>query len=238
MRASFHYGPAAAQAGELYGPADSAPLLVVLLHGGFWRTPHGRDQWNAGAEDLRGRGFAVANLGYRRLGEAGGGWPGTFEDVAAGLDYLGGRFAAARIVVVGHSAGGLLALWSAGRTRGTRPCAVAALAPITNLLALHASGGARGVAGELLEGSPDQVPDRYRSCSPHALLPLRVPQLILHGAADTLVPLAWSREYASAARACGDVVELTELPTAGHMDFLDPSSAAHGMLADWLERLR
>jgi acetyl esterase/lipase len=143
---THRYGPAPGQEGDLYLPAVPQPPVICLLHGGFWRMPHGRDQMTAIAGDLAARGFAVWNLEYRRLGQPQAGWPGTMDDVAAGIDHLA-RIASAgadldleRITVVGHSAGGQLSLWVAARSHqrnlGERPVRVRAavgLAPIADL---------------------------------------------------------------------------------------------------------
>lgn len=115
------YGPSADQEADLYLPSSTMPPVVCLLHGGFWRMPHGRDQMDAIARDLAAHGFAVWNLEYRRLGAPGGGWPGTLDDAAAGIDHLaslpalGFDIELGRIAIAGHSAGGHLALWAAGR---------------------------------------------------------------------------------------------------------------------------
>ncbi|HJW33098.1 MAG TPA: alpha/beta fold hydrolase [Holophagaceae bacterium] len=243
------YGPAPAQVGDLYLPGVSHPAIICLLHGGFWRAPYGPDQMAEVAQDLAGRGFAVWNLGYRRVGEEGGGWPGTLQDVAAGIDHLA-RIATEgvdldldRVTVVGHSAGGHLALWSAARDRaalaGAQPArvrvaAAVGLAPVADLRRAHALGLGNGAVEALLGGTPEQVPDRFRSASPRELLPLGVPQLILHGAEDAAVPLQLARAYAEAAEAAGDPVTFVALPGMGHMEFLDPASAAHAALCGWL----
>jgi len=204
------------------------------------------------AADLAGRGFAVWNLGYRRVGVPDGGWPGTFDDVLAGIDRLTG-FAADgidldldRVVVSGHSAGGHLALWAAARERGeksgerTGRCRISAVvgqAPVADLqraFELRAGGSA---VSELLGGTPTQRAERYRWASPRARLPLNVPQLLIHGTSDDVVPIEISRGYIQAARAAGDRAELVELPGAGHMEFLDPASPAHAVLCHWLTRI-
>lgn len=210
--------------------------------------PYGRDQMIAIAEDLVRRGFAVWNLEYRRLGAPTGGWPGTFDDVIAGMDRLA-RFSAEgidldldRVVVSGHSAGGHLALWTAARRRrekpgGIRIRAVVGQAPLADLVRAHELGVGGTAVRELLGGTPAEHPERFRSASPQALLPLGVPQLVIHGTSDDIVPVEISRRYAQAARAAGDEVELVELPDAGHMDFLDPASSAHRALCGWLARI-
>jgi len=247
------YGPGDAQKGDLLVATDAvaAAPVVVLLHGGFWRTPYGRDQMGPVAVDLAGRGFAVWNVGYRRLGEPGGGWPGTFEDVAAAVDGLaalaaeGAPLDLERVVVAGHSAGGQLALWAAARRRPpgalgprrVKPLAAAGLAPLADLRAAATLRAGGGAVPKLVGGEPDEVPGRYAETSPRELAPLGVPQLLLHGRHDEAVPVASSRDYAATARARGDDVLLIELPEAGHMDFVEPRSAAHAELRRWLERV-
>jgi acetyl esterase/lipase len=199
------------------------------------------------AEDLASRGFAVWNLEYRRLGAPGGGWPGTLEDAAAGIEHLvklaadGIALDLDRIVVIGHSAGGHLAFWCSARRRprGATPtrvriAAAVGLAPIADLARAYDLGVGGAVVAELLGGPPAEAPDRCRAASPMELLPLGTPQLVLHGTADDAVPIELSRRYARAAAAAGDPVELVELAGAGHMDFLDPGSAAHATLCRWL----
>lgn len=242
------YGPRDGQEGTLHLPAVSHPPVVCLLHGGFWRMPYGREQMTAVARDLARRGFAVWNLEYRRLGAAGGGWPGTFDDVVTGIGHLAALAADGialdlqRVAVVGHSAGGHLALWSVSREatrrhgRGTtvRIVGVVGQAPVADLERAHALGLGRGAVAELLGGGPADHPERYEAGSPRAMLPLGVPQLIMHGARDEAIPIEHSRAYCEAAYDAGDRVELTELPDAGHMDFLDPESEAHDALCGWL----
>jgi acetyl esterase/lipase len=247
----IRYGPSEGQEADLFLPAATRPPIVCLLHGGFWRMPYGRDQFEPVARDLASRGFAVWNLEYRRLGAPSGGWPGTFHDVADGIDHLaslvaeGAEFDLGRVIVVGHSAGGHLALWSAARVRRqsilrmptrVRPTAAAGLAAIVDLAGAYALNAGNGAVGELLEGSPEEQTARYAAASPIALLPLGVPHLVVHGAADEALPVETARDYARAAMAAGDSVQYSELPRAGHMDYLDPSSEAHDTLCRWLER--
>lgn len=236
------YGPTADHEGDLYAPATARPAVVCLLHGGFWRMPYGRDQMAAVAEDLVGRGFAVWNLEYRRLGKDGAGFPGTMDDVDLGIDSLARLPALGfdvdldRVIVAGHSAGGHLALWAGGRapSRAVRVRAVAGLAPIADLDRAYALRVGGEVVAELLGGTPAEHPDRLRAASPMEMLPLGVRQLILHGSDDEAVPIGLSRRYARAAEAKGDRIELIELPGTGHMEFLDPSTDAHAALCRWL----
>ncbi len=237
------YGSSASQEGDLYVPNVRRPPVVCLLHGGFWRMPHGRDQLAAVAMDLAGRGCAVWNLGYRRLGEAGGGWPGTLEDAAAGLDHLavlsqeGAELDLERLAVAGHSAGGQLALWLGARATGVRSRAVAGLAAASDLRDLWERGTGNQAAGAFLGGSPWQHPERYAAASPRERLPLGVPQLILHGEQDEDLPIVIARNYAEAAKEAGDAIEFTPLAGMGHMDPVDPRSEAHAVLCRWLERV-
>jgi acetyl esterase/lipase len=243
---TFRYGPSESQAGDLYLPRTPRPPVVCLLHGGFWRVPHGREPLRAVAEDLVARGWAVWNIGYRRLGEPGGGWPGTLQDAASAVDHLAGLDAALdleRVVVAGHSAGGQLALQVAagpGRSEGLapaciRPRAAAGLAAVVDLQAAWTQDLGHGAAGELLGGSPGEVPGRYAAASPLALLPGGPERLILHGTRDADVPVGLARDYVAAARAAGAPVRYVELPEAGHMDCLDPHSRTHASFCQWLE---
>jgi acetyl esterase/lipase len=199
--------------------------------------------------DLAGRGWAVWNLEYRRLGwRSRGGWPATFEDVAAGIDHLGKldiRLDLARVVVIGHSAGGQLALWAAAR-RGlpagvpgaepaVRPAGAVAQAGVVDLREAARLRLSNGAAPTLLGGPAGKIPGRYDLASPIERLPLGVPQLLVHGDADDAVPLELSRRYAERARQGGDPCELVELPGCGHFEHLDPSSHAWRVVTDWLE---
>jgi len=214
--------------------------------------PYGREELNPVAHDLVARGFAVWNLEYRRFGAPCGGWPGTFLDVALGIDHLatlaaeGTSIDLDRVAVVGHSAGGHLALWGAQRdakrSNGHGPsrvklAAVAGLAPVADLAYAHELGVGNNAVAELLGGSPAQQPERYRTASPIALLPLGLKQLLMHGGEDEVVPVQISRRYARAAIAAGDSIAFVDLEGVGHMDFLDPSSSAHASLCEWLTRI-
>jgi acetyl esterase/lipase len=248
---TIRYGSAASQEADLYVPDESHAPVVCLLHGGFWRMPYGREQLDAIARNLVSRRFAVWNLGYRRLGELGGGWPGTLHDVATGIDHLAALSVdtdidLSRVIVVGHSAGGQLALWASARhTAPTTPQlptrvrvrACAGLAAALDLARLFAIGAGNGAVGEFLGGSPLEQPRRYAAASPIALLPLGARQLIVHGAADDALPVQIARDYVRAAAAAGDSVQFDELPRAGHMDYLDSDSEAHRAFCLWLDQV-
>ncbi len=237
---TISYGPLQDQVGDLYLPDVGSAPVVCLLHGGFWRTAYGRDNIAPIGLDLRERGFAVWNLEYRRVGAAGGGWPATLQDVAMGIDHLatiaagGAALDLGRITVVGHSAGGHLALWSAAQRGRVAVSAVVGLAPVADLALAYRLRCGNGAVENLMGGSPEEHPLRYRAASPAQMLPLGVRQLIIHGTHDEDVPVDISRRYVKAAAAAGDDVRYLELETAAHMDFVDPRSAASRWLFDEL----
>src|SRR3954454_23324427 len=225
------YGPHAQHRCELWLPSGPGPhRAVVVIHGGFWRAKWGRAVMKPVCGDLARRGVAAWNIEYRRIGRGqGGGWPATFDDVAAAIDLLRsvsrGRLDPSDVRVVGHSAGGQLALWAASRGGISR---VAALAAPCNLRTTGDDGAA------LMGGSPDEVPERYAAADPMELLPLGVPTLLVHGVEDATVPVKRSRRYAEAARAAGDDVQLIEPVPGYHRIFLDPGSTAWKAAADFL----
>jgi len=227
------YGPGESQVADLYLPEASTPPVVCLLHGGFWRLPHGRDQMDGMAADLARRGFAVLNIEYRRIGEARVGWKEIASDVRASLTLVS-EVASSRYAVVGHSAGGQLALACAGPDASL----VVSLAGVTDLEEAARTNMGAGAAQSLLGGGPAQFPDRYADASPIRRLPRGARAVLIHGTLDDAVPVSLSRDYASAARALGDPVSLIEIEAGGHMDFLDPGSPACAKLRECLEVLR
>lgn len=249
--ATVPYGPDPEQVGDLLVPGGAGPHpVVVLVHGGFWRARYARDLMHPLAADLAAAGWASWNVEYRRVGNEGGGWPGTFDDVAAATDHLAAlavdhALDVGRVVAVGHSAGGHLALWLACRpglpagAPGAAP-AVAVAGAVAQAGVVDLVGGcdlSAGAAVDLLGGRPEDVPERYRLASPCARVPIGVPHLLVHGVDDDTVPLDLSRRHAAAARAAGDPVELVELPGVGHMDVIDPASPAWTAVLDRLPAL-
>lgn len=235
------------------GPAagTQAGGLVVLLHGGFWRAAYDRAHLGPMAAALADEGYVVCTPEFRRVGQPGGGWPGTFDDIAAAVDVLPGLVrsaapgepATSRVVLAGHSAGGHLALWAAARHRlgpdsawqvAERPRVegVVALAPVSDLCDCYRAGLSNNAAGELLGGGPAEQPRRYAATDPASLVPLGVPVRIVHGTDDANVPSAMSRRYAARARAADDDVVLTELAGGGHFDVIDPLSPAWPAVLD------
>ncbi len=250
---TFSYGPDDAQVADLFLPSSrrAGGPVVVLIHGGYWQPGYDRSLMVPLARDLVDRGFVAWNVDYRAVG-AGGGWPATFSDVASGVDLLAevGRrrhLDVSRVVTVGHSAGGTLALWAAARRRlpadapgaepRIEPCAVVSQAGVNDLVGAARQGLGGGAAEQVMGGSPTSVPDHYRLGSPLARLPLGVPQLLVHGPDDTLVPVSQSRTYAAAAKAAGDQVDLIEVPGADHFSVIDPGHKAWVMVAERLVEL-
>lgn len=238
------YGDHPDQVANLHLPArDSGPWpCVVLLHGGFWRTGWDRTLMTPLAHDLAGRGIAAWNVEYRRVGQPGGGWPGTLDDVAAALDRLTeiDDVDPLRVVTCGHSAGGHLAVWLAGRHRlaegarwadpRVRPIAAIAQAGVLDLQRAHeealGGGAVTGLLGETTS-------ERLAATSPAALAPLGVPQLLVHGTADDIVPVTQSRIHAE----LDPGAELVELEGADHFDVIDPSHRAWLAVVEWLPRM-
>ena len=224
--------------------------MAVLIHGGFWRARYDLRLEDGLVADLTRRGWAAWNLEFRRLGwRSRGGWPATFEDVAAGIDVLGRldeSLDLARVVGIGHSAGGQLVLWAAARrglpagAPGAEPrirlAGTVSQAGVLDLREAVRLGLSRHAAQSLLGGTPIKWPARYDLASPIERLPLGVPQLVVHGDADDVVPISIARAYAERAAAGGDPCELTELPGCGHMEHLDPDSDAWRTVTAWLER--
>lgn len=227
---------------DLHVPDDvRSGTTVVLVHGGFWREEYRRDLMTPLVPSLLAQGHVVVNLEYRRVGGAGG-WPTTLTDVAAGIDALADLEVvdADRVVTVGHSAGGHLAVWAAARhllpvgAPGAgplvRPCAAVAQAGVLDLAG--AAGLGAGAVDALLDGTSDE---RLDVADPSRLLPTGVPVVLVHGADDDIVPLAQSEAYLAAATAAGDAPRLLVGP-GDHFSVIDPAhdrwSDVLGILSD------
>jgi 3-dehydroquinate dehydratase type II len=247
---TLSYGSSIENTADLRVPSGHGPHPVaIVLHGGLWRDIWSRDLTDGVAVDLTARGWATWNVEYRRLG-VGGGWPTTLDDVCAAIDAVADlatehSLDVANVVTVGHSSGGYLALAAAARSRPSasgeskaervKIGGVIAVAPIADLKAAHN----RGMAAVSKFLAPDgSTRGHYGDASPAAMLPLGVPQVIIHGSADDLVGADLSASYAAAALEAGDDVVYHEPVGVGHYDLFDPSSETRRIVATELERLR
>jgi len=252
------YGSGQNQFGDLWvPPASGRHPLVILVHGGCWRSRVATlTIMNFAADDLRRRGVAVWNIEYRGVDQPGGGYPGTFLDVAAAADALrtiapAHHLSLGRVVAVGHSAGGHLAAWLAARRRLPRgsPLASRDPLPIAGVVSLgglpdlkvdrDASGAACGPeAVDAMAGSPGPARrDVYADTSPAERLPLGVPEAIVNGSEDPVAPPWLGQAYARRVRAAGDPVTFVEIPDSGHAELIAPGSAAWTRAADLIDRM-
>lgn len=221
--------------------------MVVLIHGGFWRARFGAETLEPLADVCARRGHLVWNLEYPRIGMPGGGWPGTANAVAAATGAALREAGTRPVALVGHSAGGHLALWAAGeRTRaGERtaatgtvaPALVVSLAGVTDLEAAARAGLGQDATVELLRVEPDADPALYAQASPIRRLPLGTPAVLIHGDADDRVPVQQSRDYAKAASAVGDRCELHELTGVDHFAVIAPDGPAWPIVRAKLQEL-
>jgi acetyl esterase/lipase len=239
--ARLAYGAGEFQFGDLRVPGGAGPHpALVVIHGGFWRARYNLLHIGHLCAALTASGVATWSVEYRRLGNPGGGWPGTLQDVTTAAGHLRAiapqyHLDLARVAAIGHSAGGHLALWLAGchcLKRGD-PLFMAdplplvgavSLAGVADLRRAWELGLSSNVVEDFLGGTPRQVPERYASASPIELLPLGVPQALVHGTEDDSVPFEISTRYHAAALAAGDPVDLVALPGAGHFEVIDPRS--------------
>jgi acetyl esterase/lipase len=237
------YGPLPGHVADLWlPPGDGTPHasqwpLIVFLHGGFWRSAFDRKHVGPLAEALAAGGFAVCCPEYRRVGQDGGGWPGTFDDIRSAVavlpeavtDATDRNVDVARVVLAGHSAGGHLALWAASRLAALpKPAAgaVVSLAGVCDLADCYRRRLSNNAAGGLMGGGPDEFPDRYAVADPSLALPFGVRLGLVHGTSDDRVPWEQSRDFAERARVTGDQVSCVLLPAVGHFELIDPLSAA------------
>ena len=248
------YGPGPLQFGNLRLPKRPGPHPVVLfIHGGCWLSQYDIAHAAPFEQALADSGFAVWSLEYRRVGNEGGGWPGTFTDIAQGADYLrelAPRYALdlSRVIASGQSAGGHFALWLAARPKipPTSPLhaadplkvrGVLALAPAPDLEGLHTAGTCGNVIDKLMGGSPADHPDRYAAASTMQLAPVGVPQQLVIGDLDrTWAPIG--RAYVARATAVGDTMfQVVEAPESGHFDLLAPVTTTWPLVMNALKQL-
>ena len=246
------YGSDPSQFGDLWLPATApgqrVPLLV-FFHGGWWKSAYDLGYAGYFCRALRQAGIAVWSVEYRRRGATGGGWPTTFQDAASGFDFaatLATKYPLdlSRVVTAGHSAGGHLAFWIAGRQHLEPGSALYEPRPQIALRGAVALAGAVDLrltielAGEglfahdrdevhgLMGGTPGEYPERYRNGNPGDLLPLEAAQILIQGTSDDQIPAALPERWASLSQSRGSHASVYLLPGANHFDVVDPESKA------------
>ena len=248
------YGDDSLQFGDLRVPDGPGPHpVLVVIHGGCWSARFNLDHLDLFLDAFRREGVASWSIEYRRVGDGGGGWPGTFDDVARGVDYV--RTLArdhsldlGRAVILGHSAGGHLALWTAARTglpaehrwHPEQPVpwrGVVSLAGVGDLAAALEDGICGTIIERLMGGTPETTPNRYTLVSPVERIPLGVRQMLISGALDGIVPVGGVRAYAETARAAGDTVRVVVVPGAGHFEVVTPTTGAWPAVRDAVRAL-
>jgi acetyl esterase/lipase len=214
-----------------------------VIHGGFWRSAYNLSHTSHLCATFTEKGIATCNLEYRRLGNPGGGWPGTFQDVSLATDHIlkeipsDPRVDIKRTAVIGHSAGGHLALWLASQHRvpPTSPLhsnqryhlgTAISLAGVCDLRTAWKQRLGNGVVATLIGGTPDQYPDRYDAGSPIELLPAGSRQVLVHGSDDDIVPFSQSETFVERAKRQGEHPSLVKLDKVGHFELIDPESDA------------
>ena len=235
---AVRYGDDPPQFATLSLPSGEGPFpVIVFIHGGFWRNAYDLTLAEPQAADAVARGFAAWNIEYRRLGDPGGGHPGTLEDVSMAVDLLADLDAPldlGRVTVVGHSAGGHLALWIGQRQDpDVIPKLVVGQAPVADFGATADLSG--GAVAEFIGGPPEERPDAYAFADPLRLLPVKVPQLIVHGDSDVHVPVESIHAYVAAA---GDGLVFREFIGADHFDVIDPSHDSWQFVLSTIEESR
>jgi len=239
--ARLAYGADPNQFGDLRLPKGPGPFAVVMnIHGGYWRAKYDLSHAGHLCAALTAKNLATWNVEYRRVGNPGGGWPGTFEDIARAYRFLPQiakryNLDATKIVVMGHSAGGQLALCLAGHEPTVkRAVSLAGVVDLQQAFDLHLSNDA---VVDFLGGKPKDVPEHYREADPMQLKIPQATQWLIHGAADDTVPAFFSRNYAEQKKGSGEDVHYLEISTAGHFDLIDPRSTAWPKVEDTVRHL-
>jgi acetyl esterase/lipase len=257
----IHYDAGPSQFGDLWIPQSTSPLpLVVFFHGGWWKSKYNLGYAGYLCAALKKEGIATWSVEYRRVGETGGGWPATFQDAAAGFDFAAKLAKTypldlSRVITMGHSAGGHLAFWVAGRHHidplseiyQPRP-----QVPLHGTIALAGAVDLRLTADlsgyftfahdkqevyNLMGGSPQDLPGRYRAGSPADLLPFHVPQVLIQGTADDQIPPDLPARWMEVARRSGDSATVKMIPSADHFDLVDPESQAWVTVRDSVRKM-
>ena len=244
----YFYGSDPSQFADLHRPTGpQRPGVAVVVHGGFWGSMYGSDHLYAVATDLAERGWVTWNIEYRRLGN-GGGYPSTLLDVAAAVDYLAvlDDVDSARVVALGHSAGGHLATWAAGRSKlpvgapGAEPVVeitgVISLAGVVDLRTAARERIGNGAAIDFMGGEPDKRAGQYALADPLSQVPIRAAVRCVHARRDDRVPFAQSERYVAAGQAAGQDAILLEVP-GDHFSIVDTSSPTWPTVLTALEDL-
>jgi acetyl esterase/lipase len=223
------YGRDGNQFVDLRMPKTKGPHpLAICVHGGFWRAKYDLGYFGHLCAALTAKGVATANVEYRRVGNAGGGWPGTFADIRAAYQYLTQKstqyeFDVHRVIALGHSAGGQLALCLAAHEVGVK--AVVSLAGVIDLMRAYELHLSNDAVVEFLGGTPKEAADHYREADP-VRLAIRTRQYLVHGAEDDVVPPAISKDYVAGKVKSKEDANLVLVEGAGHFEIVDPRSKA------------
>ncbi|WP_226666258.1 alpha/beta hydrolase family protein [Metabacillus litoralis] len=243
---NISYGEHSSQFGVLRIPDSNKPSkIIVLIHGGFWQSKFDLEENNPIAKDLTSRGYATWNIEYRRVGEEGGGWKGTFNDVIDAINQLyqlkeAYNLDLTNVNIIGHSAGGHLALWVASRvnTLNTEQIFNKLIVPVKKVVSLagvtdlnkmweyHEGRGIKSLVAGLMGGPPKEFCERYKAASPKELTPLNIEHVLVHGELDRHVPVELSKDYYLEAVKKGSNVKLLILPNVEHFKIIDPTSTA------------
>ena len=236
MKMRIKYGDEKSQYGELYLHDSNCIGTVCLLHGGFWTMPYDLHQFDNVALELLNLGFCVWNIEYRRIGEINHKWGDVFDDAINAVNELiniksiYNHVNLDNVIVVGHSAGGHLAIWLNSQDLNIDVKKFIGLSPILDLYIAFYENSGNGSVEKLLHGNPNEFPERYLFGSPIKLNRKNCPELIIHGKMDDSVPIKWSKLYHEKVRQLTDMSHLIELEACGHMDFIDPNSNAFDVL--------
>jgi acetyl esterase/lipase len=223
------YGSDPNQFIDLRLPKSRGPhALAVVIHGGYWRAKYDLGYAGHLCAALTARGIATANLEYRRVGNAGGGWPGTFADVRTAYQFLTQNghqyeFDVRHVGAIGHSAGSQLGLCLAAHESGVK--AVISLAGVVDLQRAYSLHLSNDAVVEFLGGTPTEMSDHYGEADPMKLA-IAARQWMVHGLADDVVPPAFSRDYVSAKQKMKEDARLVEIAGAGHFEVIDPRAGA------------
>src|SRR6266704_2608708 len=246
----IRYGNDHSQFSELRFPSGKGPFpLLFVVHGGFWQAEYDLSHIGHLCAAFTSKGMITCSIEYRRIGNPGGGWPGTFQDISLATCNIlrtmstDPRFDQSRTAIIGHSAGGHLALWLVSSRRVSKGSALHSEygQPITRAISLAGVSDLRlarkqklghSIVNQLMGGTPEENPDRYNAGSPIELLPTGARQVLVHGTDDDTVPLSQSEAYVKKAEKLGDHPTLVTLEGKGHYELIDPESEAWPTVAD------